>query len=639
MCGFVGIVSNKQDTLYRLPIEKMASTQQHRGPDDQGFYENDYVRFGFQRLSIVDISGGHQPMHFSNNRYTIIFNGEIYNAPELRKALCDKGVHFQTHSDTEVILGLYETKGKECVNDLRGMFSFILWDNEKKILFGARDPFGIKPLFYQELIDGTIMFASEKKSLFLNDSRKYIHGEAAFHYLTMQYVPEPLTATSSIEKVQPGHSFIWKPEQDLSFSQYWEPTFTPEKRKWNIRSLIKQNRNEDKLTEIREALTDSVNVHMRSDVPVGAFLSGGIDSSAVVSIAKQFHPDLNTFTAEFEREGYSEADVAAETAEAIGVKHHRVSISAEEVMNELPKIIWYMDEPVADPASIPLYFVAKKASEHVKVVLSGEGADELFGGYNIYREPNSLRMFKLFPNMVKNQIKNFAKRLPYGMKGRSFLIRGCTPLHERYVGNAKIFSDSEKSSILVPGSPGWNSGNVLSSLYSQAKSFDYDDVTTMQHIDMHMWLRGDILVKADKMTMAHSLELRVPFLDRNVFEAAANIPVKGKVQGKQTKVWLREALRDVVPPHVLHRKKLGFPVPIKHWLKNEMYEWARDWMTYSETDHILNKEECLKLLELHRSGKIEASRKIWTILTYMIWHYQYIEHEKTEEQRPENKII
>ncbi|MDQ0254550.1 asparagine synthase (glutamine-hydrolyzing) [Evansella vedderi] len=640
MCGFIGIVSANEQALYEQPMKQMMDVITHRGPDDSGVFEDKYVRLGFQRLSIVDLEGGHQPMSYLNARYTIIFNGEIYNAPELREELMDMGATFETHSDTEVILASYHYYGEECLNKFKGMFSFLIWDKNKERLFGARDPFGIKPLFYRTLRDGTVVFASEKKSLFFINEPAYIDGEAAFHYLTFQYIPEPHTATSKIDKVAPGHSLSWRPGESLHLRCYWKPEFLPKeefsKKAVNFllapfkrKALLAEKNNVQ--TEIRETLIDSVKRHMRSDVPVGAFLSGGIDSSAIVAIARQYHPDLNTFTAEFDREGYSEGDVAEETAEALDVNHRRVKISVEDVMNEFPKIIWHMDEPVADPAAIPLYFVAQEASKHVKVVLSGEGADELFGGYNIYREPQSLGVFKGIPSPLKPIVKNLAQRLPMGMKGRSFLIRGCTPLEERFVGNAKIFTDDEKDKILIPGSPNWKTNDIVKHLYEDSKA--YDDVTRMQYVDMHTWLRGDILVKADKMTMAHSLELRVPFLDRDVFDVASRIPLHGKVHGHQTKVWLREALGDVVPAHVLHRKKLGFPVPIRIWLKDEMYDWARSWITNSQTDHLFNKKECLQLLEDHRQGKFDASRKIWTILTYMIWHYNYMENSHDEGEQ------
>lgn len=646
MCGFIGIASSNQETLYNQPIKEMMEVITHRGPDDAGVFENDYVRLGFQRLSIVDLEGGHQPMSYLEDRYTIIFNGEIYNAPELREDLVKFGASFQTHSDTEVILASFHYYGEECVNKFKGMFAFLIWDNEEDRLFGARDPFGIKPLFYRTLKDGTLVFASEKKSLFLINEPTYIDGEAAFHYLTFQYIPEPHTATSKIDKIAPGHSLSWKPGENLSVHCYWKPEFLAKQdlTTKTVNFLLSPFKRKELLaektaiqTEIRETLMNSVKRHMRSDVPVGAFLSGGIDSSAIVAMARQLHPDLNTFTAEFDREGYSEGDVAEETANALDVNHRRVKISVEDVMNEFPKIVWHMDEPVADPAAIPLYFVAQEASKHVTVVLSGEGADELFGGYNIYREPQSLSLFKGIPGVVKPLIKNLAERLPMGMRGRSFLIRGCTPIEERFVGNAKIFSDDEKDRILVPGSPEWKTNDIVKQLYEEAKH--YDDVTKMQYVDMHTWLRGDILVKADKMTMAHSLELRVPFLDRDVFDVASKIPLHGKVHGKQTKVWLRESLAEVVPAHVLHRKKLGFPVPIRIWLKDEMYDWARNWMMVSQTDHLFNKRECLQLLEDHRLGKLDASRKIWTILTYMIWHHNYMENRRDEDESYISNIV
>ncbi|SDZ33976.1 asparagine synthase (glutamine-hydrolysing) [Evansella caseinilytica] len=640
MCGFVGIVSANNETLYYQPLREMMNVIAHRGPDDSGIFEGQYARLGFRRLSIVDIEGGHQPMSYLDDRYTIIFNGEIYNAPELREQLIKMGASFQTHSDTEVILAAFHHYGEECLHRFKGMFAFLIWDREEERLFGARDPFGIKPLFYRTLRDGTYVFSSEKKSLFFVEEQAYIDGEAAFHYLTFQYIPEPNTATAQIDKVKPGHSVHWRPESGFSTRCYWKPEFVPKTSFGNkavhfFTAPFKQKQlqleKELFLTDIRETLVDSVKRHMRSDVPVGAFLSGGIDSSAIVSIARQFHPNLNTFTAEFEREGYSEGDVAEETARAIDVNHKRVKISVDDVMNEFSKIVWHMDEPVADPAAIPLYFVAREASKHVTVVLSGEGADEIFGGYNIYREPHSLRFFNGLPPFLKPVLRKAAERwLPVGMRGRSFLMRGCSPIEDRFVGNAKIFEDHEKERYLVPGSPTWKTSDITHSLYEETKN--YDAVSKMQYIDLHTWLRGDILVKADKMTMAHSLELRVPFLDRDVFDVAAKMPLRGKVKGKQTKVWLRESLADIVPGHVLQRKKLGFPVPIRHWLKDEMYDWAKEWILHSHTDHIFDKKACLELLEDHRVGKLDGSRKIWTILTYMVWHHHYMENHHDSGQ-------
>ncbi|WP_096437003.1 asparagine synthase (glutamine-hydrolyzing) [Alteribacter populi] len=623
MCGFVAMFSNNQEQLNEFPLEKMTNSITHRGPDDCGYFQHPYVRFGFRRLSIIDLENGHQPMQYDNDRYTIVFNGEIYNAPELRKSLIEEGLEFDTYSDTEVILAIFRQKGKKGFSLLRGMFAFLIWDRENETLTGARDPFGIKPFFYKKDRD-SFLFASEKKSLLnTRGQRPESHNEIVDAYLTFQFAPEPYTTTTSIWKVPPGHMIEVKSDGDLQVDSYWKPNFKPDPmlsaKKAPEGSKAKVQ------AKIRSAIEESVALHLRSDVPVSTFLSGGIDSTAITALTKQHKPDLKSFTAEFVDYGYSEADVARKTADKLGIDHNVVTISVDQVMEALPKIIWHMDEPIADPAAIPLYFVAEETSKHSKVVLSGEGADELFGGYNIYREPHSLRMFDYLPVCVKRQLKLFASRLPQGIKGRSFLLRGCTPLEERFVGNARIF-DPEETSQFLRERGGETALAYTKPLYDFAKRQGWDPVTTMQYVDMHTWLRGDILTKADKMTMAHSLELRVPFLDTGVFDPASTLPMSAKVNRKQTKVWMREALSDLVPDHVVERKKLGFPVPIRHWLKDEMYDWAKNILSQiDETKVVFDQKASLQLLEDHRNGKADYSRKIWTILTYILWHKQFIE--------------
>ncbi|CAM4071942.1 asparagine synthetase [glutamine-hydrolyzing] 1 [Geobacillus stearothermophilus ATCC 7953] len=583
----------------------------HRGPDDEGYFFDDYVSFGFRRLSIIDLEAGHQPLSYENDRYWIIFNGEIYNYLELREELAAKGYSFATHSDTEVIVALYSAEKEKAVEKLRGMFAFVIWDKQEKTVFAARDPFGIKPFFYAEQGDRTF-FASEKKSILLALGQESPNGDSLQHYLTFQYVPEPLTMSAGIYKLEPGHYLKKKVGKPLTIHRYWKASFEP----------IRQSE-EELVKQIRDALFDSVNVHMRSDVPVGAFLSGGIDSSFIVAIAKQFHPHLKTFSVGFEREGFSEIDVAKETAEKLGVDNISYVISPQEYMEELPKIMWHMDDPLADPAAVPLYFVAREARKHVTVVLSGEGADELFGGYNIYREPESLRLFARMPNIVKAVLRVIAKMLPDGMKGKSFLERGTTPLEERYVGNAKIYSEKEKAALLKTYRGGCEYTAVTAPFYRE--TLHDPPVNRMQYIDLHTWLRGDILVKADKMTMAHSLELRVPFLDKKVFEVARQIAPDMKIANGTTKYILRKAAEGIVPDHVLNRKKLGFPVPIRHWLKNEMYDWARQLIYESETDHLFHKDVLHRLLDEHARHKADHSRKLWTVLAFMVWHQVYVE--------------
>ncbi|HFJ9273741.1 asparagine synthase (glutamine-hydrolyzing) [Bacillus cereus] len=615
MCGYVGCLYNtakRYSETEKIKFENMTNLLYHRGPDDQGYFRDEHVQFGFRRLSIIDLDAGHQPLAYDNERYILMFNGEIYNYIELREMLIKQGACFSTQSDTEVIVALYAQVKEECVNYLRGMYTFVIWDRQEKKLFGARDHFGIKPLYIAQQNDITF-FASEKKSILHVMQDKGVNPTALQHYFTYQYGPEPETLTNDINKIEPGHYFIKEIGKEIEVYRYWKPYFNA--------SDIKK---EEHIRAIRDVLYDSVKVHMRSDVPVGAFLSGGIDSSIVASIAKEINPNLLTFSVGFEYRGFSEIDVAKETAEKLGVKNYSVLVTPQEFMNEFPKIMWHMDDPLADPAAVPLYFVAKEARKHVTVVLSGEGSDELFGGYNIYREPNSLKMFSYIPTSGRTVLKALSGVLKEGFKGKSFLERGCTPIEERYYGNAKIFREEEKIKLIKSYNESVNYKDVTKPLYNEIK--DYDDVSKMQYIDMYTWLRGDILLKADKMSTAHSLELRVPFLDKEVFDVASKIPTELKIANRTTKAILREAVRGIVPDHVLDRKKLGFPVPIRHWLKDEMYDWALNIIKESKTEHLIDKKYVLNLLEAHRTDKGDHSRKIWTVLTFMVWHQIYIEH-------------
>ncbi|MBL4951893.1 asparagine synthase (glutamine-hydrolyzing) [Neobacillus sp. OS1-32] len=614
MCGFIGCIHDKAQNYtdeQRQQFKNMNDIITHRGPDDDGFYFDDHIQFGFRRLSIIDLEAGHQPLTYENERYWIIFNGEIYNYVELREELLKAGLTFATSSDTEVIIALYSHLGEKAVEKLRGMFAFVIWDKQEQILYGARDPFGIKPFFY--LQDGErTFFASEKKSILLALENDVLDYDSLQHYLTYQFVPEPYTLSAGIKKLEPGHYFTKKVGSQMEIKRYWKAHFAPI-----------QKSEADFIKEIRDVLFDSVKMHMRSDVPVGSFLSGGIDSSIIASIAKEFHPAIKTFSVGFERNGFSEIDVAKETAEKLGVENISYVITPEEYMKEVPKIIWHMDDPLADPACVPLYFVAREARKHVTVVLSGEGADELFGGYNIYREPQDLEIFNKIPRVFHRFLRLISRMMPEGMKGKSFIERGVTPMEERYIGNAKMFSEEEKRELLNVYREGLKFTDITKPLYQESSG--YDPVDRMQYIDIHTWMRGDILLKADKMTMAHSLELRVPFLDKAVFEVASKIPTSLKTANGTTKYVLRKAAEGIVPDHVLNRKKLGFPVPIRHWLKAEMNEWAKTIIRESATDHLINKSYLLKLLDDHCLGKADNSRKIWTVLMFMVWHQVYVE--------------
>src|SRR5699024_3971362 len=374
-----------------------------------------------------------------------------------------------------------------------------------------------------------------------------------------------------------------------------------------------------------EVMRDSVSKHMVADpnITVGAFLSGGIDSTAIAALAKEHNPNLVTFTTGFERSGYSEVDVAAESAEAIGVQHVVRTVSATEMMEALPAIVWYLDDPVADPALVPLWFIAREARKHVKAVLSGEGSDELFGGYTIYREPLSLAPFEKIPGGIRRLLGRAATRIPERTRCKDLLLRGSVPLEERYYGNARNFRRDQLQQVMRKFSDEIGHTDVTAAWYRRSQG--WDPVARMQHIDLFTWLRGDILVKADKVTMANSLELRVPFLDSEVFRVASQLPVDQKLANRTTKYALRQALSRIVPEHVLNRAKLGFPVPIRHWLRDEMYEWARDIIAASRTDELLDKQVILGLLQEHKAGTQDHSRRIWALLVFMLWHGIFIE--------------
>jgi asparagine synthase (glutamine-hydrolysing) len=624
VCGLLAVVcpTELEAEATRGAVTRAMHCQRHRGPDETGTWTSDEAVFGANRLATIDVDHSHQPLHWSpegvQERYTLLFDGVIYNYPELRQELVEKhGATLRTHGDSEVIVALFHYLGPSAVEKLRGMFAFLIWNWRKRELFGARDPFGIKPLFYSTGPGGTA-FSSEKKALLELAPRlqvtQTLDQTALQHYLTLQYVPEPESLHREVRRIESGTSFTLAPGGDLQATRYFFHTFRPTPVRDEPRKLY---------AEIADVMRDSVAMHMRADVTVGAFLSGGIDSTALAALAKEHNPNLVTFTTGFEREGYSEIEVAAESAAAIGVKHVVKTVTPEEMMEALPLIVWYLDDPVADPALVPLWFIAREARRHVKVVLSGEGADELFGGYTIYKEPISLSAFEKVPGALRKAMGSLSTKLPDGRRGKDLLRRGALSLEQRYYGNARIFRDDQLKSVLRTFDPSISHMDVTAGPYSESES--WDPVTRMQHVDLFTWLRGDILVKADKVTMANSLQLRVPFLDTEVFKVAAKIPLEEKITKETTKYALRQALREIVPENVLNRRNLGFPVPIRLWLKDEMYDWARQIILRSQTDEEIDKDAVMKLLEDHRAGVLDHSRRIWALLVYMLWHGIFVE--------------
>jgi asparagine synthase (glutamine-hydrolysing) len=629
VCGLIGFLSANGDaSSVKADIEESLVCMRHRGPDEGGVWSDDDVAIGFRRLAFIDVDLSHQPLPYLNGRYHLIFNGEIYNYLELRERLKKEfGATFETEGDGEAIVAGYHHLGPDIVRELRGMFAFLIWDAQERVLFGARDWFGIKPL-YSYLDERGAFFASEKKALLhianQAGSATEVDTTALQHYLTLQYVPEPASMQQPIRRVESGTCFTMRPGEQPTFRRYFNPDFA-------IRPVDDATKLYHEITAVLE---DSVEKHMRADpdITVGSFLSGGIDSTAVAALAKRHKPDLLTFTTGFEREGFSEIDVAAESAAAIGVEHITKVVTPQEMMDILPLVVWYLDDPVADPSLVPLYFIAREARKRVKAVLSGEGADELFGGYTIYREPISLRRLERLPRPVRRGMGWLGSALPNGMRGKDLLRRSSIDIEERYYGNARIFRPDEMQGLFTAFDPTSSYMDVTAPHY--AATTQLDDSTRMQYVDLFTWLRGDILVKADKMTMANSLELRVPFLDVEVFRVASSVPTSQKLTKETTKYALRRALADVIPPHVLNRAKLGFPVPIRHWLKDEMYEWARAIITESQADALIDRTAALRLLDAHREGEADYSRKIWTLLVFMIWHGIFVE-DRIKPEIPE----
>lgn len=627
MCGLLALVCDPARSVTDDLVDAVAGAShlmRHRGPDEPGTWSDDRAVLGFNRLSIIDIAHSHQPLRWgppeSPDRYMLVFNGEIYNYLELRAELATAhGAVFATEGDGEAIVAAYHHWGTEALGRLRGMFAFALWDTLTGELFCARDPFGIKPLFMATGPGGTVVGSEKKCLLDLAGPLEIdttIDVRAVQHYTVLQYVPEPETLHRGVRRLESGCYARIRAGRTPVVTRYFTPKFTA--------APLTAGREQDRYDEITAVLEDSVAKHMRADVTVGAFLSGGIDSTAIAALAIRHNPRLITFTTGFEREGYSEVDVAVASAEAIGARHVTKVVSQDEFVAALPEIVWYLDEPVADPALVPLFFVAREARKHVKVVLSGEGADELFGGYTIYREPLSLKPFDYIPGPLRRSLGKASRPLPEGMRGKGLLHRGSLTLEQRYYGNARSFSDEQLRAVLPGFRDDWTHTDVTAPIY--AESAGWDPVARMQHLDLFTWLRGDILVKADKMTMANSLELRVPFLDPEVFAVASRLPFDAKITRTTTKYALRRALEPIVPAHVLHRAKLGFPVPIRHWLRaGELQDWAYSMIGSSQTEQLIDRAAVRRMLDEHRTGVSDHSRRLWTVLIFMLWHAIFVE--------------
>ena len=606
MCGIVGF-TNKIDDASAV-LEKMMDRIRHRGPDSGGQYVDDDIAMGFRRLSIIDLSDtGSQPIFNEDKSMVLTFNGEIYNFKELREQLVSAGHSFYTNTDSEVLIHGYEEWGESLLDKLRGMFAFVIYDKKTGELFGARDFFGIKPFYYAQM-NGTFMWGSEIKS-FLDhpDFNKELNTDVLETYLTFQYSPTEDTFFKGVKKLPAAHCFTYK-NGELKIRRYWEVKFnadnTPDLEEW--------------VERISDTFKNSVEAHKFADVEVGSFLSSGVDSSYVAAVA-----DVDkTFTVGFgEDEKYNEIGYAKEFSKYIGKSNYSKVITPEEYWDNLKRIQYHMDEPLADPAAIALYFVCGLASEQVKAVLSGEGADEIFGGYNIYHNPADMASYFKLPRALRKGVGAVAEKLPH-KHGINYLIRGSKDLDERFIGNAYIFSEKERKNILKIKTDAPDAMAVTKPFYDKVR--DQDQVTQMQYLDLHLWMTGDILLKADKMSMAHSLELRVPFLDRKIMELAEQIPTRFRVTANETKYAMRIAALKACPPQTAKKDKLGFPVPTRVWLREDKYYGiVKDSFTSATAQKFFNTDALVELLDDHKAEKYDYSRKIWTVFTFLVWYDVY----------------
>lgn len=602
MCGFVGFIS--KDNNKKKIIKDMADIIVHRGPDSDGYYVDNNIAIGFRRLSIIDLDGGSQPIYNEKKDKVIVFNGEIYNYKEIREDLISKGHVFTTEADTEVLLHGYEEYKEKLLNKLRGMFAFVIYDIKNNSLFGARDFYGIKPMYYYKEKD-SFLFGSEIKSFLGHPKfKKELNKDMLKQYLTFQYSPSEDTFFKNVYKLMPGHYFKYK-DGNLKIKKYYEINLTSD----NGKSL------EEWKDIIRKELNESIEYHKISDVEVGSFLSSGVDSSIIATLSNVD----KTFTVGYDNKKYSEIDYAKDLSDKIGVKNISKKITKEEFFDKFSMIQYYMDEPLADASAAALYFVANTASKHVKVALSGEGADEIFGGYNIYHEPFSVSWYNKIPYFIRRGIGIVA--YPFrNHTGFNFLVRRSKKLEDRYVGNAFIFEPRDANKILSYDAGKIDFRTLTKPYYEKAKNLD--DVGKMQYIDFNFWLIGDILLKADKMSMANSLEVRVPFLDRCLINNVIGIPSEYKIVGNETKYAFRQVCRETLDDKVANKKKLGFPVPIREWIKeddvyNDIYQ------LFSGASEFFKVNKILKLLDEHRKGKRDNSRKIWTIYSFLVWYREY----------------
>jgi len=637
MCGIVGKYSFKQIPVSNDLLHDMCDVIVHRGPDDEGYYINGNIGLGMRRLSIIDLQTGNQPIHNESKEIWIIYNGETYNSPELRAELERKGHKFYTRSDTEVIVHCYEEYGDECVSKLNGMFAFAIWDERRRRLLLARDRLGIKPLFYT-VSDGSLLFASEIKSILQDRTvKREVNLHALHSFLSLNYIPHPETIFKGFYKLPPGHILTCERDGEVKIREYWDVKFGMDG-KGEVKS------EEEYAEELREKLKESVRLRLLSDVPLGVLLSGGIDSSSIAALMSILVDEpIKTFSIGFEEKSFNELEYARIVAKMYGTDHHEMIVKPNAV-ELLPKLVWHFDEPFADSSAIPTYLVSKMAREHVTVVLSGEGGDEVFAGYETYAAYQAAELYSKIPRLIRKKLirpivhslPTSTKKVSFDYKAKIFVDGDDYSPERRHYWWKLIFSEDAKKQLY---SQEMLSGNVFEDSFGEfANYFDKTDAVDMLnkilYVDTKVYLANDILVKSDRSSMANSLELRVPMLDHNVVEFAASLPPELKLKGFKKKYILKKAMEPLLPKKILYRKKKGFSIPAPSWLRNELKEMVLDVLSPAELKRTgyFNPDYVNQLLKQHFNLVKDNSRPIWGLLTFMLWHRTFM--EQTELKGP-----
>jgi asparagine synthase (glutamine-hydrolysing) len=628
MCGIAGFFEPEErlsPAEQRRVLAQMCNVIEHRGPDDEGFFVEDGVALGMRRLSIIDLFTGHQPISNEDSTVWIVFNGEIYNYRELRDDLIRRGHAFKTNTDTETIIHLYEEEGEACVSRLRGMFAFAIYDQRHRKLFIARDRVGVKPLHYA-LVGNRLVFSSEIKSLLQHPLvPRAVNLEAVSDFLSFSYVPDPHTAFRGIRKLPPGHTLTFK-DGFLVTRCYWDFNYPEQATEAKVES------EEYYIERLRELIAESVQMRLMSDVPLGAFLSGGIDSSAVVAMmARAMNRPVKTFSIGFTESSHDELHYARIAARHFDTEHHEFIVTPD-VCRIVEEIIWHHDEPFADMSSVPTYIVSKMAREHVTVVLSGDGGDELFAGYERYLIDRQRQRFERVPGFFRRNLMLRASRwLPRHVYGKNYLRNVSLEPGARYIDSISCFDEDKKQQLLSNEFrrtlSRYNATDKFTRLFAAPGSSERLD--HLLYLDSKTYLPGDIMTKVDRMSMAHSIEAREPLLDHKLIEFAQQIPARFKLHGSQTKSILKKAMRGIIPDEIIHRPKQGFGVPMQKWFKEDLREMLMDTLTDSRTRQrgYFDQRVVGAILREHLSGRRDNSRHLWSLLMLELWHRAFIDHQ------------